>query len=94
MNTRGWSGLAISLLLLATGCQESGVIGGSVTLGGGAGTIIYRADRSIDTVEEVFAVSSGSRLNEALVLPQTVQGFALTPDASAVVYIADQDKPG
>ncbi len=41
---------------------------------------------------ELYLATSGTKLNPALAADRTVTSFALTPDASAVVYIADQDQ--
>ena len=88
MKTRKLGRLALPVLLLLTGCPGDGGDG----LGEGSpATIVYRADQTIDTVPELFNASSGTKLNPALAPPKAVQGFAITPEKSSAVYIADQD---
>lgn len=91
MNQRLWSWLAASFILLLTGCPG----GGGGTGGGGSEgatqAIVYRANQTGLSTFELFLSGSGTRLNPPLGSSQTVQAFALTPDKSTVVYIADQD---
>ncbi len=86
------SWLALPMLLLLAGCPSGGGGGGSGE--GSAAVIIYRADQTTDTVPELFDITSGTKLNPALALGKAVQAFAITPDKTAVVYIADQDLAG
>lgn len=92
MNRHIWSWLAIPFALLLTGCPD----GGGGEGGGFAGpeAIVYRANTTGLTTFELFLAGSGTKLNPPLGSTQTVQAFALTPDKSNVVYIADQDTPG
>jgi hypothetical protein len=92
MKVPNLSWLALPLTVLLTGCPSSG--GGGGVGEGSVATIVYRADQTTDTVSELFLASSGARLNPTIGLPKTVQGFAITPDKSSVVYIADQDSTG
>jgi hypothetical protein len=86
-----WFMLGFAVLL--AGCLPDGGGGG----GGQEGTgvlIVYRADQTADTVPELFNANSGAKLNPPLVLPQAVQVFAVTPDKTAVVFIADETNLG
>ncbi len=56
------------------------------------GTIVYLADQNTVGVFELFLATSGTRLNPPLVAGGSVTRFALTPDATAVIYIADQEQ--
>jgi hypothetical protein len=53
---------------------------------------VYLADQDIAGVFELYLEGSGTKLNPALAVGRTITSFALTPDAAAVVYIADQDQ--
>lgn len=91
VNTRMQSWLALGLILFLAGCLPDGGGGGGGGGSEGPGVlIIYRADQTIDTVPELFDANSGAKLNPPLGLPQSVQAFAVTPDKTAVVYIADE----
>ncbi|MBN4069023.1 hypothetical protein JYT12_00095 [Beggiatoa alba] len=59
--------------------------------------VVYRADQDIDNRTELYRVELAtpgvsSKLNPALAINRDVEnGFAITPDGTAVVYLADQD---
>lgn len=89
MNTQMLSGVGLSLLLLLTGCSDSGV-NAVVGTFSPAGTVVYLADQDIDGVFELYLTSTGGKLNPALPADRDVVSFALTPDKTAVLYIADQ----
>lgn len=89
MKARILSWLALPMLLLLSGCPESGV----VTVVGNlapAGTVVYLADQDDDGVFELYLASSGAKLNGPLTAGGNVTSFTLTPDKSSVVYRADQ----
>jgi hypothetical protein len=85
--------LLLGLVVLLAGCLPDGGGGGAGQEGTGV-LIIYRADQTTDTVPELFNANSGTKLNPPLGLPQAVQAFAVTPDKTAVVYIADETALG
>jgi len=95
MNTRIQSWIVLGFMALLAGCLPDG--GGGGGGGGQEGTsvlIVYRADQTTFTVPELFSANSQTKLNPPLGLPQAVQAFAITPDKTAVVYIADETTPG
>jgi hypothetical protein len=53
---------------------------------------VYLADQETIGVFELFLATSGTKLNPQLVAGGSVTRFALTPDATAVIYIADQEQ--
>ncbi len=57
--------------------------------------VVYIADRSTDTVPELYSVPIGggtiTRLNPALPVGRAVTSFKVSPDGTRVVYLADQD---
>ena len=60
--------------------------------------VVYRADQTTDTVNELFSVpvagGVATRLNPPLLSGRDVAAFLISPDGTRVVYLADQDDNG
>ena len=79
--------MAVAALFL-TGCPSDDASAPPVV--SSSGTIVYLADQTNIGVFELFLATSGTKLNSPLVAGGSVKSFAMTPDATAEIYNADQ----